>query len=108
MSRSGLEDSACREVVSFLGRPLPRGFAMRVVVVAAGARRAYDADEWRDAVVVVEFGEIVLEPVAGRAYRFERGDVLWLDRLALVALHNPADEPAVLAAVSRRGRRTGG
>jgi hypothetical protein len=88
--------------LSFLGRPLAPGFVARVIVVAAGAERDYDEAEWRDAIVVVEWGEIVLEPRAGRSYRFERGDVLWLQGLTLRALCNRGREPAVLVAVARR------
>jgi hypothetical protein len=98
MSQRALEPQR----LSFLGRPLAPGFALRVVVVAPGARRDYDEAEWRDAIVVVEWGEIVLEPLAGRCYRFERGDVLWLQGLALRALHNRGREAAVLVAVARR------
>ncbi len=90
------------ERLSFLGRRLAPGFVLRVVVVAPGGQRAYDEAEWRDAIVVVEWGEIVLEPLAGRSYRFRRGDVLWLQGLALSALRNPGGEPAVLVAVARR------
>jgi Cupin domain len=90
------------ERLSFLGRRLAPGFVLRVVVVAPGGERAYDEREWRDAIVVVEWGEIVLEPRAGRPYRFGRGDVLWLQGLALRALRNPGGEPAVLVAVARR------
>ena len=99
MSMSALDSDG----LSFLGRPLAPGFAMRVVVVGPGGRRAYDEREWRAALVVVECGEIVLEPLAGSAYRFVRGDVLWLDGLSLRALHNPGREPAMLVAVARRG-----
>jgi quercetin dioxygenase-like cupin family protein len=88
--------------LSFLGRRLAPGFVVRVVVVAPGAERDYDEADWRDAIVVVEWGEIVLEPRAGRSYRFERGDVLWLQGLALRALRNRGREPAVLVAVARR------
>jgi hypothetical protein len=88
--------------LSLLGRPLAPGFVLRVVVVAPGGQRAYDEAEWRDAIVVVEWGEIVLEPRAGRSYRFGRGDVLWLQGLALRTLHNPGSEPVILVAVARR------
>jgi hypothetical protein len=91
-----------RDRLSFLGRRLAPGFALRVLVLGPGARRAYDPDEWRGAIVVVESGGVVVEPVAGDSYRFGPGDVLWLQGLALRALHNPGREPAVLAAVVRR------
>jgi hypothetical protein len=87
--------------LSFLGRPLPPGFRLHVVALAPGRARPYDAAEWRDALVVVERGEIELETV-GDGYRaFERGDVLWLNGLPVRALHNRGGRPAVLVAVSR-------
>jgi hypothetical protein len=91
-----------REPLSFLERRLMPGFAMRVAVVGSGSSRTYDASEWRDAIVVVEYGEIVLESRSGDSYRFGRGAVLWLEGLSLLALRNPGPEPAVLVAVSRR------
>jgi hypothetical protein len=83
-------------------RPLPRSFERRVVVVAPGTERAFDACEWRDAIVVVARGAIVLESVHGVRRAFAPGDLLWLTGLGLRALCNDGDEPAVLVAVSRR------
>lgn len=77
-------------------------FRLRVVAVAAGGERPFDEAEWRDAIVVVERGEIELECLGGGRQRFGRGDVLWLVGLPLRALQNPGREPAVLVAVSRR------
>jgi quercetin dioxygenase-like cupin family protein len=71
------------------------------VPVAPGCERAYRAADWRDAIVVVERGEIVLEGLSGGRWRFRRGDVLWLCGLPLRALCNPGREPALLVAVSR-------
>ena len=96
------------ERLSLFGGRLPPGLRRRLFVIAPGDRRAYDRAEWRGAIVVVEHGEIDLEctesecPTGGR-HRFTRGDVLWLDGLALRGLYNPGREPAVLAAVARRG-----
>jgi predicted dithiol-disulfide oxidoreductase (DUF899 family) len=83
---------------------LPPGFAFRTIAVAPGGRRAYDEAEWRDALVVVEHGEIELECLSGRRRRFARGDLLWLTGLPLRALHNSGTEPALLAAISRQRR----
>jgi hypothetical protein len=94
---AGLDD----ERLSFLGRRPAPGFALRVLVVAPFGRRAYVESEWRGAVVVVEYGEIVLEPRDGRARRFGRGAVLSLDALDLLVLRNPGPQPAVLSAVAR-------
>jgi len=97
-----MDDGAGRDRLSFLGRRLPPGFELRVVTVAPGHQRAYDQAEWRDALVIVERGEIDLECLGGSWQRFGRGDVLWLDGLPLRQLHNRGREPAVLVAVSRR------
>jgi quercetin dioxygenase-like cupin family protein len=89
-------------MLSFLGRPLPPAFELLVFVVAPGGERPYDRADWRDALVVVERGEIELEWQAGPRRRFPRGAVLWLSDLPLRALHNRGREPAVLVAVYRR------
>jgi hypothetical protein len=77
-------------------------FVTRVVTVAAGCSRAYDASEWRDAIVVVECGEVELETAAGACRSFGSGAILWLDGLPVRALSNRGTGPAVLVAVSRR------
>jgi len=97
-----------RDRLSFLGRRCSPSFEVRVVAVAAGRERAYDEAEWRDALVVLERGEIELECLGGSRQRFRRGDVLWLVGLPLRALHNPGCEPALLVAVSRRPRASSG
>jgi hypothetical protein len=55
-----MADDAVADRLSFLGRRLPPAFELRVVAVAPGGERPYDEDEWRDALVVVERGEIEL------------------------------------------------
>jgi quercetin dioxygenase-like cupin family protein len=90
------------ERLSFLGRLLPSGFEMRVVVVDPGDTRAYRESDWRDALVVVERGEIQLEASGGGRRVFATGDVLCLVGLSLQAIHNRGLEPAVLVAVSRK------
>jgi hypothetical protein len=89
---------------SFLGRRVPDQFDVRRIVVAPRRRRAFDEAEWRDALVVVERGEIELECVGGSRHRFGSGDVLWLCGLPLRALLNRGRETALLVAVSRRAR----
>jgi hypothetical protein len=76
-------------------------FAVRAVALAPGDERAYVEAEWRDALVIVERGEVELRGAGGTRRRFARGDLLWLDGVPLRALHNPGDELAVLRAVSR-------
>ena len=78
------------EPITFLGRPLGPSF------------RAYDETEWRDALVVVECGAVVVECRAGGRRTFGSGDVLWLTGMGVRALHNDGAETAVLVAVSRQ------
>jgi len=90
------------ERLSFLGRRLPSWVELRIVVVAPGHTLPYDQAAWRDAIVVVEDGALELECLGGSRQRLVRGDLLWLTRLPLRALHNPGRDPAVLTVVSRR------
>jgi quercetin dioxygenase-like cupin family protein len=90
------------EPLSFLGRSVGPVFSRRVVTIAGGATRPYDESEWRDALVIVESGELDLECSAGGRRRFRPGNVLWFTGLGLVALHCAGAEPVVLVAVSRR------
>ena len=76
-------------------------FAVRVVALAPGDERAYVEAEWRDALVIVERGEVELRGAGGTRRRFVSGDLIWLDGVPLRALRNPGDEPAVLRAFSR-------
>lgn len=86
----------------FLGRSLPPAFQLRTVAVASGRERAYDEADWRDAIVVVERGEIEVECIAGDRGRFGSGDVLWLVGLPIRTFRNRGREAALLVAVSRR------
>jgi hypothetical protein len=76
-------------------------FETAAVPVAPGSERVYDEADWRDALVVVEHGEIDLEGLSGTSWRFARGDMLWLSGLPLRALCNRGREPALLVAVWR-------
>jgi quercetin dioxygenase-like cupin family protein len=80
---------------------MPVAFDVRVVEVAPGGERASHEAEWRDALVVVDRGEIEVDCVGGTRRRFAPGAVLWLGGLPLRALRNPGAEPAVLVAVKR-------
>jgi hypothetical protein len=90
------------ELLSFIDRPVPPSFELRVVAIPPGRARAYDETEWRGALVVVERGEVELECLAGGRLQCGAGAVLWLVGLPLRALHNRGPETALLAAVSRR------
>jgi hypothetical protein len=78
------------------------GFEVRRVAVAPGRTRAYDEADWRGALVVVARGRIELEGLSGARRSFEGGAALWLDGLALRALHNHGRETAVVVAFTRR------
>ena len=81
-------------------------FNVRAVAIWPGVERAYDEDEWRDAIVFVRRGEIELECLSGERRSFERGHILWLANLPLRALHNRGDRPALLLVVCRAFRST--
>ena len=87
--------------LSFLGRPLPPSFELRVITIEPGGERAYDDADWRGALVLMERGTIELETLCGGGCAFVAGDLLWLDGLPLRLLRNSGSIPAVLAAVSR-------
>jgi hypothetical protein len=83
-------------------------FDVRVVEVPPGGERGYDEAEWRDALVVVDRGEIELDCRGGSRPRFAGGAVLWLGGLPVRALRNPGPVPTVLVAVARSAPRSGG
>ena len=95
-------DDSRSERLGLLRMAVRSAFTIRVVVVAPGGERAYDATEWCDALVEVEHGELDVEMRHGDRCRFGSGVVLWLVGLPITRLHNPGDEPTVLVAVSRR------
>jgi hypothetical protein len=73
------------------------------VVLAPGRAAVFDEAAWRDALVVVERGEIELDCASGVRLRCRCGDVLWLTGLSVRALRNPGPEVAVLGAVRDPG-----
>ena len=95
------------EPITFLGRPLGPSFRSRTVTIRPGGTRPYEEAEWRDALVVVENGTVVVECHAGGRRTFRTGEVLWLSGIGVRALHNEGQESAVLVAVSRRATEQG-
>jgi quercetin dioxygenase-like cupin family protein len=79
-----------------------KSFVAQTVVIAAGCVVPFDEAQWRDALVIVESGEVELKTTSGQQRLFRAGELLWLTGLPLRSLHNPGDEPVVLKAVSRR------
>ena len=88
--------------ISLMSRRPPRWARLRLLAIAPGTQRTYEASEWAGALVVVELGRVELECFAGRRWRFERGAVLTLARLPLWAIHNPGRDVAVLSALRKR------
>ena len=87
---------------SLLGRRPARGFEVRQVAIPPGSELLNIDDRWRDALVVVERGEIELVCRGGTRRWFSSGDVLCLADLALRSLRNRGPDPALLSAVSLR------
>lgn len=90
------------ERFSLLGRRLDPRFVTRLVVIEPSRSHRYVPDDWLDALVVVEFGEIELECAGSRALRFGAGEVLWLAGLPVRALRNRGMTPTGLLVVGRR------
>jgi quercetin dioxygenase-like cupin family protein len=87
-------------------RPLFSGglsarFMRRVVTIPPHTAYAYEREEWRDALVVLESGEIELHTWCGNRRRLGTGSVFWLDGMPVRMLSNRGECPAVLVAVSR-------
>lgn len=81
--------------------PVACEFDIRTVALGPGESLPYDAAEWRDALVLVKSGEIVLDTSCGRSFFFPCGSVLWLAELPLESLRNRGRESAVLVSAAR-------
>jgi quercetin dioxygenase-like cupin family protein len=87
--------------------PLPPGFTRRVFRVAPGGEVGDEAGRLRDAIVVVEEGELELDCAAGTSQRFGPGSMIALAGLPASRLRSVGPGPLVLVAVSRaRARAT--
>jgi hypothetical protein len=89
------------EPLSFLDCRLPPGFERRVIALAPGASRSFDEAGWRDALVLLESGELEVEGRTGCRVRLRAGAIFWLAGLPVRSLHNPGRDAAVLVAISR-------
>lgn len=87
-----------------LGGRLPPSFERRRVVLPPASSRPYVDEEWRDALVTIESGEVDLECEHGGRRRFGRGAVLWFTGLGLRTIANRSSIPTVIVAISRRTR----
>ena len=86
--------------ISFLGRGCPSGFRLRTTVLASGAELAFRAADWRDALVVVEIGEVEIECSTGPRAVFGAGAVLTFAGLTPRCLRNPGDRPLIISSLS--------
>lgn len=82
-------------------RPGPT-FRRRAVTIPPHATVPFVAEDWRDALVLIERGAVDLCCARGGRRRFTQGAVLFFEGLGLAALHNPGLEETVLVALSRR------
>lgn len=89
------------EALSLHDREVSSRFVRRVVIIRPFGARPFVATEWCDAIVEVAAGVVEVEGVCGARRRFVTGDLLWFQRVALVALRNPGPEPTVLVAIAR-------
>lgn len=87
---------------SLIRRPLPPQFELRIYFLASGSSRAYSGSEWRGALVVVEYGELVLRGRQGAHARLVRGEMTWLADLQLDSLYNPGPTITLFASVARQ------
>ncbi len=79
-----------------------RRFVRRTVVLDPGTSQRTHDGKWRDALDLVERGEVDRECAAGGRRRFSAGAVLWLTGIDIRLLHNAGTGPVELVAVTRR------
>jgi hypothetical protein len=91
----------------WLPRPGRPEYAQRRLVIAPGAEYSSRADEWADALVIVESGCLEVVCQADTRRRFQAGAMLCLDWLPLRVLRNTRTRPAVLLAIRRRHEQPG-
>jgi hypothetical protein len=77
----------------------------RRLVIPAGEELASSADEWADALVLIQRGSLEVECLAGAKRTFDAGAMLCLDWLPLRVLRSPGDVPTLIVAVRRRPER---
>lgn len=73
------------------------------MIIEPGCVLPYDEEEWRDALVAVERGDVELEARCGRRFVFRCGSLMWLEGQSVVSLRNPGGEPVRLVTTARDG-----
>jgi len=97
-----MDDDGSPDRLSFLDASVPQAFEVRLLSLPAGHEAEILDSGWRDALVVVERGELDLECAGGSRLRLRSGDVLWLCGLEVRRLLQRGREPTLLSAVARR------
>ena len=85
-----------------IAKPTLPAFEVRVVVIPSGSQMRFDERQWRDHLVEIECGYILLWLRDECPLVCAAGDVLTFAGLPIRALHNPLRESATLVAISRR------
>jgi hypothetical protein len=93
-----------RDLSSIFAGRLPASFERRRVVLPPGASRPYVDEEWRDALVTIDSGDLEIECMRGGRRTFAAGDILWFSDLGLKTMHNRGLIPTVLVSITRRAR----
>lgn len=81
---------------------MTKPFCFRTILITPGGERSYVAEEWTDALVLIQDGHLELLCRRGSRRRFAPGSVLWLTGLPLRSLLNPGKVTTRLVAVARR------
>jgi hypothetical protein len=84
-----------------IARSVPAGFVRREVSIAPDDEVAFDASDWRDAIVYLAVGTLEVEDTLGFRGRFESGAILCFDGMPVRAMRNAGVGPLVLVALSR-------
>lgn len=84
----------------FVRGPLSPTLSRRTLTIEPGMALAHLERDWTGALLVVRDGELALEDLDRRLWRFPRGSVLCLSGLPLRRLINPGATPTVLVAVA--------
>jgi hypothetical protein len=90
-----------RQRLGLLERPLPPGFAIRLLVLEPGERVRCEAATWNAALIEVECGEVDLHFRGDRRLRMRAGDAFWLSGLPVRSISNPSRSPAALTGLVR-------
>ncbi len=100
-----MDDEGGPDRLSFLDAAVPPAFEVRFLLVPHGRGPASFEVDQRDALIVIERGEVDLVGAHGTACRFVRGDIVCLRAVPLRQLRATGADPALVAVVRRRVTR---